>query len=77
MSNFGQRRTISIPWWTLKEDGHKSKMPRNCTIDYKIEAISKFVRWEQRRGLHTSPEGENLHGLLYPMHCFEPQRAAS
>lgn len=37
MRNFGQRRTISIPWWTLMEDGHKSKMPRNCTIDYKIE----------------------------------------
>ena len=46
MENFGKRRTISIPWWTLKADGHKSKMPRNCTIDYKVEVISKYVRWE-------------------------------
>ena len=34
IENFGERRAISIPWWTLKEDGHKSTMPRNCTIDY-------------------------------------------
>ena len=46
MQNFGERRTISIPWWTISEDGHKSKMPRFCTIDYKVETISKFVRWE-------------------------------
>lgn len=46
MRNYGERRTISIPWWTLTEDGHKAKMPRFCTIDYKIETISKYVRWE-------------------------------
>ena len=46
LENFGPRRTISIPWWTLSEDGHKSKMPRFCTIDYKVEEISRFVRWE-------------------------------
>ena len=46
MSNFGERRTISIPWWTLKKDGHKSKMPRNCTIDYKVKMIAQYVRWE-------------------------------
>lgn len=46
MKNFGERRTISIPWWTLGEDGHKAKMPRFCTIDYKINAISNFVKWE-------------------------------
>lgn len=44
LTNFGERRTVSIPWWTLRDDGHKSKMPRNCTIDYKVEAIAKFVR---------------------------------
>lgn len=43
--NFGERRTISVPWWTLKEDGHKSRMPRNCTIDYKVNVIAKYVRW--------------------------------
>lgn len=46
MENFGERRTISIPWWTLGDDGHKSKMPRNCTIDYKVDLIAKYVRWE-------------------------------
>lgn len=46
LRNFGERRTISIPWWTLRDDGHKSKMPRNCTIDYKVEMIAKFFRWE-------------------------------
>ena len=46
LRNFGERRTVSIPWWTLREDGHRSRMPRNCTIDYKVEAVSKFVRWE-------------------------------
>ena len=34
MQNFGERRTVSVPWWTLGEDGKKSKMPRNCTIDF-------------------------------------------
>lgn len=45
IKNFGERRAISIPWWTLKEDGHKSTMPRNCTIDYKVNVIAKYVRW--------------------------------
>ena len=46
MHNFGENRTVSIPWWTLRTDGHKAKMPRFCTIDYKIVTISNFVRWE-------------------------------
>ena len=46
MANFGERRTVSIPWWTLGDDGKKSKMPRNCTIDFKVEMISKHIRWE-------------------------------
>jgi len=46
MENFGERRTVSVPWWTLGDDGKKSKMPRNCTIDFKVEMISKYIRWE-------------------------------
>lgn len=46
MKNFGERRTVSIPWWTMGDDGKKSKMPRNCTIDFKVEMISKHIRWE-------------------------------
>ncbi len=46
MKNFGERRTISIPWWTLSDDGKKSKMPRYCTLDYKVEVISRYIRHE-------------------------------
>jgi len=46
MKNFGERRTVSIPWWTLRDDGKKSKMPRNCTVDFKVEMISKYIRWQ-------------------------------
>ena len=77
MQNFGERRTISIPWWTLKEDGHKSKMPRNCTIDYKIEAISKFVRWEllgYRKGQRLRPEDVKAHEMHMGFSAEEAQR---
>lgn len=66
IQNFGERRTISVPWWTLGDDGHKSKMPRNCTIDYKVEAISKYVRWEllgYRKGQRLRPEDIKAHEM--------------
>lgn len=66
MKNFGERRTISIPWWTLGTDGHKSRMPRNCTIDYKVEMISKFFRWEvlgYKKGQRLRPEDEKAHEM--------------
>lgn len=66
MENFGERRTISIPWWTLREDGHKSKMPRNCTIDYKIELISRFIRWDvlgYQKGQRLRPEDIKAHEM--------------
>lgn len=66
MKNFGERRTISIPWWTVKDDGHKSKMPRNCTIDYKVEVISKYVRWEllgYRKGQRLRPADQKAHEM--------------
>ena len=66
LQNFGERRTISIPWWTVDESGHKSKMPRNCTIDYKVEVIGKFVRWEllgYRKGQKLRPEDRKAHEM--------------
>lgn len=69
MKNFGERRTISIPWWTIKDDGHKSKMPRNCTIDYKVEVISKYVRWEllgYRKGQRLRPADQKAHEMHIP-----------
>lgn len=77
MENFGERRTISIPWWTLTEDGHKSKMPRFCTLDYKVEAISKFVRWEllgYRKGQRLRPEDRKAHEMHMGFSLEEKKR---
>ena len=54
MEHFGIKSVRSIPFWTLEEikqeDGSilekKGKMPRNCTLDYKIHIIQKFVKYE-------------------------------
>ena len=46
LQNFGRAHISSIPFWTLGEDGKKGKMPRQCTYDYKIKIIERFVRRE-------------------------------
>lgn len=77
MQNFGQRRTISIPWWTLGKDGHKSKMPRNCTIDYKVEMIAKFVRWDllgYKKGERLRPEDIKAHEMHMGFSAEEKHR---
>ena len=66
MENFGERRTVSIPWWTLGDDGKKSKMPRNCTIDFKVEMISKYIRWEvlgYRKGQRLKEHDKKAHEM--------------
>ena len=66
MRNFGERRAVSIPWWTLGDDGHKSRMPRNCTIDYKVEVISKYVRWHllgYKKGQQLREEDKKAHEM--------------
>lgn len=76
MKNFGERRTVSIPWWTLSDDGHKSIMPRNCTIDYKVTAISKFVHWEvlgYKKGQRLRPEDKKAH-RMHMGFSFEEKR---
>lgn len=76
MRNFGERRTVSIPWWTLKADGHKAKMPRNCTIDYKVEMISKYVRWNllgYAKGQRLRDEDKKAHEMHMGF-SFEEQR---
>lgn len=65
-SNFGERRAISIPWWTLSGDGHKSKLPRNCTIDYKVNVIAKYIRWDllgYRKGQRLHPKDKKAHEM--------------
>ncbi|WP_087064178.1 hypothetical protein [Intestinibacillus massiliensis] len=42
--NFGKARVSSIPAWTIGPDGKKGKMPRQCTCDYKIKVIDRFIR---------------------------------
>ncbi|WP_298021101.1 hypothetical protein [uncultured Dysosmobacter sp.] len=77
MKNFGERRTISIPWWTLGEDGHKSRMPRNCTIDYKVEMISKFFRWEvlgYKKGQRLRDEDKKAHEMHMGFSAEEARR---
>ena len=39
LKNFGNKRVVSIPFWTIGEDGKKGRMLRNCTLEYKIGLI--------------------------------------
>lgn len=66
MTDFGKKRVVSIPWWTLRDDGHKSRMPRNCTIDYKVNQISKFFRWDvlgYKKGQRLKEEDGKAHEM--------------
>lgn len=44
--NFGKARVSSIPAWTIDQSGKKGKMPRQCTCDYKIKVMERYVRYE-------------------------------
>lgn len=44
--NFGKNRVSSIPAWTIGPGGKKGKMPRQCTCDYKIAVMERYVRYE-------------------------------
>lgn len=55
MNNFGIKSVRSIPFWTLTEEvdektgilkQKKGKMPRVCTMDYKINVIQRFIKYE-------------------------------
>ncbi len=77
LENFGERRVISVPWWTLREDGHKSKMPRNCTIDYKVNEITKYVRWEllgYSKGQRLDPRDYKAHEMHMGFSVEESRR---
>lgn len=66
MRDFGKKRVVSIPWWTIDENGHKSKFPRNCTLDYKIQMILKYVRWVllgYRKGQRLRDEDRKAHEM--------------
>lgn len=70
--NLGRARTACIPFWTLGGDGKKGKMPRQCTYDYKIKVIEKFVRYEllrykpRERTLPLDVHAHSLHmGIMW------------
>lgn len=59
MMNYGKNRVVTIPFWSIDENGRKGKMTRHCTIDYKIIQMQNFVRWNllgYRKGEWTKPE---------------------
>ena len=77
IKNFGKSRVVSIPFWSLDIDGKKGKMMRNCTIDYKINAIQKFVRTEflgYRKGQRTKVEDMKAHEMHLGFSIEEQRR---
>lgn len=66
LNNFGKHRVVSIPFWTVNPDGKKGKMMRNCTMDYKIGLIQKYVRWEllgYKKGQRTKEKDIKAHEM--------------
>lgn len=78
LHNFGRAHIASIPFWTLGDNGNRGRMPRQCTYDYKIKVIEKFVRYEllcykpYERTLPLDIHAHNMHmGIMWE----ERQRA--
>lgn len=66
LNDFGKKRVVSIPFWSVDEEGKKGKMMRNCTLDYKITLMQNFVRWQllgYKKGSRTKPEDIKAHEM--------------
>lgn len=67
IENYGKKRTAAIPWWTKSPEGKEGKISkRACTIDYKIDAVAKFARWNvlnYKKGQHTREEDLHAHEM--------------
>lgn len=77
IDNFGKKRVVSIPFWTIDENGKKGKMMRNCTLDYKINEIIKFVRrniLQYKKGQRTKKEDLKAHEMHLGFSCEEQKR---
>lgn len=77
LENFGKSRVVSIPFWTVDQNGKKGKMMRNCTMDYKINLIQKYVRWEilgYAKGQRTKSEDLKAHEMHIGFSTEEKQR---
>jgi len=80
MKNFGHSRIVSIPFWGFDENGRKIKMLRHCTLDYKVDAINKFVRQTllgYKKGQRTKPEDIKGHEMHLGFSYEEKRRARS
>jgi len=56
---------IKMPLWTMS-DGKRGKLRRTCTIDYKIEVIQRFVKYEllgYRKRQRIWPEDVGAHEM--------------
>lgn len=79
LEDFGKKRVVSIPFWTIGPDGKKGKMMRNCTMDYKIGLIQKYVRWEllgYKKGQRTKPEDLKAHEMHIGFSAEEKRRCS-
>lgn len=77
MRDFGKKRVVSIPFWTVGEDGKKGKMMRNCTMDYKIGLIQNYVRWNllgYKKGQRVKPEDLKAHEMHIGFSAEESHR---
>ena len=77
LDKFGKSRVVAVPFWSVDENGKKGKMMRNCTMDYKINPIQKFVRWNilgYKKGQHIKPEDMSAHEMHIGFSMEEKQR---
>lgn len=79
LENFGKSRVVSVPFWTVGPDGKKGRMMRNCTMDYKISLIQKYVRQEllgYRKGQRTKSEDIKAHEMHIGFSAEEQRRCS-
>lgn len=79
LQDFGKKRVVSIPFWTIGPDEKKGKMMRNCTLDYKIGLIQKYVRWGvlgYKKGQRTRAEDLKAHEMHIGFSSEEKHRCS-
>lgn len=77
MKNYGKNRVVTIPFWSIDENGKKGKMTRHCTIDYKIVQMQNFIRWHllgYKKGQVTKKEDIQAHEMHIGFTSEEKQR---
>jgi hypothetical protein len=78
LEHFGRSRTSTVPFRTLSPEGKRGKLFRACTLDYKIQRIRNFVRWEllgYQKGQRLRPEDVGAHQLHLGFSLEESRRA--